>query len=63
MKQLKVIVKKRFLDKYTGVWHNPGEVLTVTDRRYREINRKDNFIEVEKKPKVEKTENKVEIKK
>ena len=56
MKQLKVIVKKKFLDRYTGVTHHPGKTLTISDRRYREIKRSGDYVEVEKKSKVEKVE-------
>lgn len=56
MKQIKVVVKKRFLDRYTGVFHNPGEVLTISEKRYLEIKNTGNYIEVEKKSKVEKVE-------
>lgn len=56
MKQLKVIVKKKFLDRYTGVTHNPGEVLTISEKRYYEIRNTGDYIEVEKKPKTEKVE-------
>lgn len=59
MKLLKVTVKKKFLDKYTGVMHSPGKVLTITDRRYREIKRSGDFVELEKaekKPEAKKVE-------
>lgn len=54
MKDLKVIVKKKFLDRYSGVYHNPGDKLTITESRYREIKRSGDFVEVEKSAKAEK---------
>lgn len=48
MKNVKVIVKKRFLDRYTGVFHNPGDKLTISEERYREIKRSGDYITVEK---------------
>lgn len=61
MKLLNVIVKKRFLDRYNGVYHEAGKKLTISDARYREIKRQGDYIEVEKSAKApEKT---AEIKK
>lgn len=59
MKLLKVVVKKKFLDRYTGVTHLPGKILTITDSRYREMKRSGDFVEVEKsekKPEIKKVE-------
>lgn len=50
MKMLNVIVKKRFLDRYSGVYHNEGKKLTISDARYREIKRSGDYVEVEKAP-------------
>lgn len=63
MKTVNVIVKKRFLDKYNGVFHEVGEKLTVTSARYREINRKDKFVEVETAKNEKAPEKAAEIKK
>lgn len=64
MKLLNVIVKKRFQDRYTGVWHEADKRLTISDARYREIKRQGDYIEVEKSVKVEKAPEKAaEIKK
>lgn len=63
MKTLNVIVKKRFLDKYNGVFRKEGDKLTVTDERYREINRKDKFVEVETAKNEKAPEKAAEIKK
>ncbi len=47
MKQVKVIVKKGFRDRITGVKHKVGDRLTVTDSRFREIKRSGDYVEVE----------------
>ena len=52
---LNVIVKKKFLDRYSGVYHMPGDKLTITDARYREIKRSGDYVDVEKTVKGEKT--------
>ena len=44
MKEIKVIVKRKFLDKYTGISHKPGDKLTVSEVRYREILRSGDYI-------------------
>ena len=56
MKTLKVKVIKKFLDCYTGKYHKVGDILEVSEARYREILRTDKFVEIVKdeKPKVEK---------
>jgi ribosomal protein S17 len=48
MKNIKVIVKKKFLDRYTGKYNKPGDKLTITDARFREIKHSGDFVEVEK---------------
>lgn len=48
MKKIKVIVKKRFLDGSTGLYRNPGEKMTVTEKRYLEIIRKGDYVEAVK---------------
>ena len=48
MKMVNVIVKKSYRDIMTGVTHKVGEKLTVTDVRFREINRREKHIEVVK---------------
>ena len=37
MMKVKVVVK--FKDKYTSSWHNVDEILTVSEERYKEIER------------------------
>ena len=44
MKEIKVVVKKKFLDKYTGISHKPGDKLTVSEVRYREILRSGDYV-------------------
>lgn len=48
MKMVNVIVKKPYRDIMTGVTHKVGEKLTVSDVRFREINRREKHIEVAK---------------
>ena len=57
MKNVNVIVKKEFLDRYTGKINKVNDKLTVTDARYREILRSGNYVEAvaeTKKPEVKK---------
>ena len=49
MKKICVVVKKDFVDKYSGLKHKAGEKLTVTDARLREINRSGKYAEYDKK--------------
>lgn len=44
MKKIKVIVKKKFTDRYTGIIHKPGDKLTITENRYREILRVGEYV-------------------
>ncbi len=46
MKKLNCVVKKGFVDRYTGKTHKPGETLILTDVRVREIKRSGDYIEV-----------------
>ena len=48
MNKITVIVKEAFLDKYTGLTHKPGDKLTISRERYREILRRGNLVEPEK---------------
>lgn len=48
MKKVKVVVKKEFTDRYTGLKRKVGEKLDVTEARYREIKRSGDYVEVEK---------------
>ena len=50
MKKIKVIVKKKFLDRYTGITHKPGDKLTVSEVRYREILRSGDYVTKETAP-------------
>ena len=58
MRTLKLKVKKRFRDKYSGKMNNAGSTLTVKEDRYREIQRSGDYVEVvnteAKKPEVKK---------
>ena len=47
MKKVNVVVKKKFLDRYTGTYRKPGEKLTVSEARYREIRRSGEYVEIE----------------
>ena len=62
MKQVKVIVKKKFRDRITGVSHKVGDKLTVTDERFREIKRSGDYAEVEASDKT-KEKNEINLKK
>ena len=62
MKQVKVIVKKKFRDRITGVSHKVGDKLTVTDERFREIKRSGDYVEVEASDKT-KEKNEINLKK
>lgn len=61
MKMLHVTVKKAFRDRRTGLERKPGETLTISDERYREIKRSGNYVEATRKP-AEKTKAKAENK-
>lgn len=57
MKKITVVVKKAFVDRYTGKKHKEGDRLTLDERRFLEIRRSGNYVTVEKAaPKVEKPE-------
>lgn len=58
MKQIKVKVKKPFLERYSGVMRKAGDVLTISDKRLREIKRSGDYVEVVKEPTETKKENK-----
>lgn len=47
MKKIHVVVKKGFLDRYTGKRHNPGDKIAVTPDRLREIKRSGDYVTVE----------------
>lgn len=48
MKKVCIVVNKDFVDRYTGKKHKPGEKLTVTDVRFREMKRSGDFVELDK---------------
>ncbi len=48
MKKVCIVVKKEFVDRYTGIKHKSGDKLTVTDARFREIKRSGDYAEVDK---------------
>ena len=47
MKKIRVIVRKKFVDKYTGLTHKPGDKLTVSEVRFREIQRAGDYVVTE----------------
>lgn len=47
-KKVEVVVKKPFMDKYTGKTHETGEKLTITCKRHREIMRSGDYVEIVK---------------
>ena len=47
MKKINVIVKKKFLDRYTGIFRKPGEKMTISEDRFREILRSGEYVEKE----------------
>lgn len=58
MKDVNVIVKKEFLDRYTGKMNKVNDKLIIREDRYREILRSGDYVEVvkaeAKKPEVKK---------
>lgn len=46
MKQITVVVKKPFLDRYTGLKRKQGDRLTVSEKRYREMNRSGEYVSI-----------------
>lgn len=46
MKTFKVIVKKSFRDKHSGVFHRVGKELTLSENRFREIQRCGDYVEI-----------------
>lgn len=44
MKKIKVVVKKKFTDRYTGIVHKPGNKLTVSEVRFREMMRSGDYV-------------------
>lgn len=44
MKTIKVVVKKQFRDRHSGVTHKVGDKLTMTEVRYREILRSGDYV-------------------
>ena len=49
MKKFKVIVKKPFLDRETGIKRKVGDRMTITEKRYLEIRRSGvDYVEVVK---------------
>ena len=54
MNKINVVVKKEFLDRYTGQKHKVGDKLVVTGARLLEIKRSGAYVEVQKEAKPEK---------
>lgn len=48
MKNVNVVVKKEFLDRYTGKMNKVNDKLIIREDRYREILRSGNYVEVVK---------------
>lgn len=48
MKTLKVKVLKPFVDRYTGQKRKAGDVIEITDARFREIKRSGAYVEAVK---------------
>ena len=44
MKKIKVVVKKKFTDRYTGIVHKLGDKLTVSEVRFREMLRSGDYV-------------------
>lgn len=64
MKRFKVKVKEKFLDGTTGLYRKPGETMTISEKRYLEIIRKNGkLIEVVKDDATEPKKGANEIKK
>ena len=49
-REIKVIVKENFPDRYTGLVHKKGEEMTATYDRLAEIRRSGDYVEVVKEP-------------
>lgn len=56
MKKINVVVKKKFLDRYAGIYRNPGDKLNIDEKRFREIKRSGDYVEIEtaKTPEIKK---------
>lgn len=52
--KVKVVVVKEFIDRYTGIVKKPGEQMTITTARFREINRLRENVKTEKQIAAEK---------
>ena len=64
MKKFRVKVKEKFLDGETGLYRKPGDTMTITEKRYLEIIRKNGkLIEVVKDTATEPKKFGTEIKK
>lgn len=50
MKNLRVTVQKPFIDRRTGLKRKPGETMTISEERYREIKRSGDFVKVTEEP-------------
>lgn len=45
-KKIKVVVKKDFTDRYTGLKRKRGDYFSVSEERYREIKRSGDYVEI-----------------
>jgi hypothetical protein len=48
MKKFNVVVKKKFIDGATGLTKKPGDKMTISEKRYLEIIRKGDYVEIVK---------------
>lgn len=48
MKKFNVVVKKKFIDGATGLVRKPGDKMTISEKRYIEIIRKGDYVEIVK---------------
>lgn len=46
--KVNVVVVKEFVDRYTGILKKPGEKMSITTARFREINRLCEHVKTEK---------------
>lgn len=49
MKNIKVTVTNNFRDKYSGIMRKKGDILTISEERYRELKRNGDYIKAEVK--------------
>ena len=52
--KVNVIVVNEFIDRYTGILRKPGEKMSISTARFREINRLREYVKTEKQIAAEK---------